>query len=210
MADQWAEVVKEGEMVGLMMTDLSSAYDMVNFPILQSKLKLFGLDERALKWMETFMFDRKQSTCVDGKMSQPLTLHQGVPQGSNLSPFLYIIYTSDVPDLCHFHPVSSSSPVTYCEDCGSIVSYMDDSSFSVGCESPEALTERLSQVYKEISSYMSSNMLILNDDKTHLIVFTRKADSDKREDVYIEAGNHIIRPTATEKLLGCHVAQDMK
>ena len=64
---------------------------------------------------------------------------------------------------------------------------MDDSSFSVGCESKEALTERLSQVYKEISSYMSSNMLILNDDKMHLIVFTSKADSDKRENVYIEA-----------------------
>ena len=87
---------------------------------------------------------------------------------------------------------------------------MDDSSYSVGCDTPEDLTEKLSNVYLNISTYMTANKLILNDEKTHLIVFTKKAHSDRREDVFIEAGKHIIKPTATEKLLGCHIAQDGK
>ena len=47
---------------------------------------------------------------------------------------------------------------------------MDDSSYSLEFVSLEDLTENLSQVFRELSSYMSSNKSILNNDKMHLIV----------------------------------------
>ena len=143
MYDQWVEEVEKGKMVGVMLTDLSLAYDLVNFEILEQKLSLFGTNEQTLSWFSSYLQDRKQSTCVDGKTSPPLPLRQGLPQGSILSPLLYILYTSDVPDIPHSHPVNVSSPATYCQECGSTVSFMDDSTFSIGCESPEELNERL-------------------------------------------------------------------
>ena len=90
MVDQWAEEVERGKIVGLMMTDQSSAYDMVSFSIMKSKLALFGLSGRALEWVDSFMRGRTQVTCVDGKVSLALELEQGVTQGSSLSPLLYI------------------------------------------------------------------------------------------------------------------------
>ena len=57
---------------------------------------------------------------------------------------------------------------------------------------------------------MSANPLVFNDDNSHLIVFTRRPDNHKRETVLVKAGDHVIRPSYSEKLLGCHIAQDMK
>ena len=47
MYDQWAEEVEQGRMVGVMMIDLSAAFDMVDHTLMLEKLKLFGLDEVA-------------------------------------------------------------------------------------------------------------------------------------------------------------------
>ena len=44
MYDQWVEEVDRGMMVGVMMIDLSAAFDMVDFSIILEKLNFFGLD----------------------------------------------------------------------------------------------------------------------------------------------------------------------
>ena len=48
MYDKWVEQVEEGKVVGVMMIDLSAAFDMVDHSILLQKLTLFGLDEGTL------------------------------------------------------------------------------------------------------------------------------------------------------------------
>ena len=51
MYDSWVHSVEEGEMAGVMMVDLSAAFDMVDHGILLEKLKLMGLENNAVKWM---------------------------------------------------------------------------------------------------------------------------------------------------------------
>ena len=53
MYDMWAEEVDKGNMVGVMMVDLSAAFDMVDYNLLLQKLKLFGLDTKAVVWMSS-------------------------------------------------------------------------------------------------------------------------------------------------------------
>ena len=83
-------------MVGVMMIDLSAAFDMVDHQLLLQKLELFGLDNGALRWVESYLSNRYQSVCVDGCLSPPLPVECGVPQGSILGPLLYIL--SPVPN----------------------------------------------------------------------------------------------------------------
>ena len=147
---------------------------------------------------------------MDGHLSQPNKLFQGLPQGSNISPLLYILYTSDIPDLCHSHPVSVSSPATGCVQCGSTVSYIDDNSYSVGCENAEELTEKLTEEYQRISDYMASNRLVINDSKIKLVVFGNKQIGNQRDDVTIKAGAHTIKPVASHKLLGAVISQSLR
>ena len=68
----------------------------------------------------------------------------------------------------------------------------------------------MSKEYEKIATYMSSNQLVLNDEKTHLMVFCNKTNKDKREEVYLKAGKHTIKPSATQKLLGANICQSLK
>ena len=127
-----------------------------------------------------------------------------------LSALLYIVYTLDIPDLIHDHTVSIIRPITNCDKCGSNVCYIDDCSSSISGETAADLSRRLTEEYEKISSYMAANQLVINDDKLHLIVFANKANSKERENVSIQAGALVIKPTTHEKLLGCHISQSLK
>ena len=138
-------------------------------------------------------------------MSPPLQLEHGLAQGSIMAPLLYILYTCDIPDLVHHHPVSVCQPNTRCRQCGNMVSYADDNTYCVSRGNPQELSEELTEKYMKISEYMASNRLVINDQKTHLLVF-----SDSRDEVSIKAGTNEIQDSKTEKLLGIHLSNTMK
>ena len=72
------------------------------------------------------------------------------------------------------------------------------------------LSSTLTAQYKTISTYMAANKLVINADKTHLIVMGTKATARRREEVTLQADQHAIIPSRTEKLLGGHVSEDLK
>ena len=57
---------------------------------------------------------------------------------------------------------------------------------------------------------MAANKIVINDDKTHLVVMATKKFAQQREEVQIQAGHHVIKPSSSEKLLGCVISQDLK
>ena len=210
MYDQWAEEVDKGNLVGVMMIDLSAAFDMVDHPLLLQKLQLLGLEHDAVAWVQSYLSGRSQSVIVDGCMSPPLDIECGVPQGSILGPLLYIIFTNDIPDLVHHHSVSYKDQQNLCQECGSTVCYVDDGTYSFGCSDPVELSTTLTAQYNKISKYMVANKLVINDDKTHLVVMAKQGQAGARELVTLHAGAHSIQPVRTAKLLGCHIAEDLK
>jgi hypothetical protein len=121
-----------------------------------------------------------------------------------------MIFTNDIPDLVHNHPISVMEPRPYCPSCGSTVCYVDDCTFSHGDQEPQILSLELTQQYKKISQYMVANKLVINDDKTKLVVIGSRQASELRNQVRIEAGDHIVRPSSTATLLGATISQDAK
>ena len=208
--DTWVDEVDCGNMVGVMMVDLSAAFDMVDYDILLQKLELYGLDVGSLAWVRSYLTGRYQSVFVDGCLSPPLSIPCGVPQGSILGPLLYILYTNDIPDLAHKHPVSVLQPAPYCNECGGTVCYVDDSTYCLASPDPAALSRGLTNQYKSISNYMAANKLVINDEKTHLLVLGTKAMKEKKDMVTLQAGKHTILPSRQEKLLGCNVSENLK
>ena len=201
MYDKWVEQVEEGKLVGVMMIDLSAAFDMVDHSILLQKLTLFGLDAGAVKWMKTYLSGRSQSVLIDGCMSPPLSIQCGVPQGSILGPLMYILFTNEMPELVH----SYKTP----QKCGGTVCYVDDATYSVGHTDPDTLSTKLSEQYDIIADYMADNRLVINADKTHVVVMGNKKAADLRRQVSLSAGEHLVVPSQTEKLLGCQISEDL-
>ena len=87
---------------------------------------------------------------------------------------------------------------------------MDDSTYSIAEADPDDLSSALTDQYQVISKYMAANKLVINDEKTHVLVLGTRAMDEKRDMVRMQAGNHTILPTKQEKLLGCVVSDDLK
>ena len=68
--DVWVEEVDNGNMVGVVMVDLSEAFDKVDHIILLKRLEEIGLVSKAIAWMESYLSGRSQSVLVEGCLSQ--------------------------------------------------------------------------------------------------------------------------------------------
>ena len=72
---------------------------------------------------------------------------------------------------------------------------------------PIELSEGIKEKYGRISDYMSKNKLVLNSDKTHLLIMTsaRNHKSHGNYGITLDTGTEIIEPGNEEKLLGGHM-----
>ena len=59
-----------------------------------AKLKIAG---KILKWVHSFLKNRRMRVRIDGTSSEYAQLNIGVPQGSVISPLLFLIMMSDFP-----------------------------------------------------------------------------------------------------------------
>ena len=74
----------------------------------------------------------------------------------------------------HKDPYWAPYSIYYLLVSGSTVCYVDDCTYSLGGKDPAALSEALSAQYLKIANYMAANKLVINADKTHLIVMGQK------------------------------------
>ena len=95
-------------------------------------------------------------------------------------------------------------------DCGDMIGYVDDGAYSYAHSDPTTLSEVLTRKFKLLEELINGNRLVINSDKTHLMVLGPKKISNRRKEVCIQAGPYTIKPTETEKLLGGHLHQTMQ
>ena len=81
---------------GCIFIDFSRAFDSLDHKILMEKLKMYGLDENVLKFMENYMSCRKQNTIVNGFCSPQEEITFRTAQGSILGPLIFILYVNDI------------------------------------------------------------------------------------------------------------------
>ena len=90
---------------------LSKAFDVVPHQKLLHKLHMYGIRNKNLEWIKTFLTRRHQRTLVNGKTSDWLPVLSGIPQGTVLGPHLFILYINDITDAVH------STARLFADDC---------------------------------------------------------------------------------------------
>ena len=99
-----------------------------------------------------------------------------------------------------------------CTECGGLVCYADDSTYTVAAKTADELSVKLSTKFQEMSTYLRDNRLCINTDKTHMLVMCTQQKRNRNpniQNVLLNTGAELISPTQTEWLLGVPVHQDL-
>ena len=91
--------IDKGQLTGLVLLDLTKAFDTVDHSLLLDKLASLGFSKASIQSFKDYLTDRTQSVVVNGSTSDPQSISFGVPQGSLIGPLLFIIYINDVPSV---------------------------------------------------------------------------------------------------------------
>ena len=76
--------------------DFKAPFDTVWHDGLRVKLQQLGIPTPILRWISDFLRGRSFKARVGNELSDDFVVNCGVPQGSPLSPLLFIIFTSDM------------------------------------------------------------------------------------------------------------------
>ena len=82
----------------LALLDFSKAYDRVWKNDLLNTLLLKGVSTRIVRWVAGFLSNRLAKVRLNGILSRPQVLREGLPQGSVLSPLLFLFFIDSLRD----------------------------------------------------------------------------------------------------------------
>ena len=186
--ERWFKNVDNGYLNGVVLVDLSKAFDSVDHTILLNKLDLYGITGETREWFSSYLFQRSQCCMVNGVLSQSRYLTTGVPQGSTLDPLLFLTYINDLPNCLEFTTPSM---------------YADDTQITVEAETVADLENFLDKDMHNLSTWLSANKLSANASKTKFIVIA----SDHRLkqlvcDPKIKISKELIKRVSKVKPLG--------
>lgn len=110
-----------------------------------------------VKFFESYLSDRKQYVTIDSKTSSTLTCRsQGVPQGSILSPTLFLLYINDL-----------ANAISHCV----ISFYADDSHISKSHSSIQVINSSLNDDLNSTQSWCCTNRIAINPPKSTSTLF---------------------------------------
>ena len=183
--------IANGKYVGLVMLDVQKAFDSVNHDSLCEKVNLAGIEPH---WFKSYLEERKQTVLVNDTFSSCQTIKTGVPQGSILGPWCYLLYCNDMPRC-----------VKNCK----IVLYADDTILITSNKDLAEVKRELSEDMSNCFHWLTNNGLAMHKGKTEALIISSKRKRHNTHNFTITFEDQTIRPSPVVKYLGLQINNNL-
>lgn len=187
MLHHWHAAVDNGQSVCTVFVDFAKAFDHVDHNVFVSKLVALDLPDVIVRWICAFLRHRRQRVKIGDILSDWLQLAAGMPQGSYLGPLTYVIVIDSLRPGCVTHKFVDDTTMT---------EILDKS--AVSC---------MQSFVDELVQQATDAGMIVNCRKTKEILF---GSILKDPPLSVTLSGTPVERVATFKLLGVHVANDLK
>ena len=161
------ESFNRGEHVVAAFLDIEKAFDNVWHNGLRFKIFQLDLPTKMTRWLSDFLVGRLIQVNVNSFFSSQISPKAGVPQGSVLSPLLFLIYVNDLPTPHHKQ--------------NSLSQFADDTAQWAFSRNVRIAAKLLQQDLLTLAMWCAKWRIKLNPVKTKVIIFSRSALARKTE-----------------------------
>jgi hypothetical protein len=169
--------------------DISGAFDTVNHTRLLDNLRKKGIPGWVVRTIRSFLTERTTSISVDGIDTDIRQLPAGVPQGSPLSPVLFLFYIAPLLDTF----LQTGLPIT-------VMGFADDTTLLAYGASTAANCAALERAYQLSKECTEAHGLHFAPAKFGLTHFTKSKQFDLTQAVRLDGTE--IAPSPSIRILG--------
>ena len=144
--------------------DFSRAYDKVWREGLLHKMIKLGLPYKFIKYTRLFLSARSTRVEINGVRSRKFFLNEGLPQGSAISPLLFLLFINDITEFIE----GGATPSLFADD---------TAIWTESCKDKEKAVKNMQEHINGIANWAAEWKMELNSDKTQLMII-----STSRED----------------------------
>ena len=153
------ESFNRGEHVIVAFLDVEKAFDNVWHNGLRYKIYQLDLPTKLCRWLSDFLVGRVIQVKIEGFLSPKVYPKAGVPQGSNLSSLLFLIYVNDMPNPSH-HQTDK-------------LQFADDAGQWAVSKNIDLAVEYLQRDLDKLARWCAKWRIKQNPEKTKVIIFSK-------------------------------------
>ena len=192
MIHKWLEATDgNGASVRVLLFDYRKAFDLIDHKILVNKLKKVNIPNSVINWVIYFLSGRSLRVKL-GKdcLSEWGTVPSGVPQGTKLGAWLFLLTINDltVPSIFNMWK------------------YVDDTTVSESI--PKGQQSKSQEALDAIYDWSKENLFQLNGEKTKELIISFSRDSPQLPRVCIDGT--LIKSIQSTKLLGLTINDTLR
>jgi retron-type reverse transcriptase len=186
---------RHGAVASLLQLDIKGAFDTVNHTRLLHTLQLQGFPPWVVRWVRSFLESRTASLNFDGESTPPYHITAGVPQGSPLSPILFLLYTASLYTQLQDHTGLIA------------VGFADDLNLLAFGKDTQVTRRHLESAWQTIGQWACTRGMEFEPEKSELIHLTR-ARAAPTTPVLLD--QRVITPLQEARFLGVWIDRKLK